>query len=94
MYVAFGTFVKPSSVVGCLALADEALRAQNLMIVKAADDSDYLVIGGNDSVTLTIVCVPQSGGTWVVVSASSADQMIANEARDVIRGMIEGTPVQ
>ena len=93
MYVAYGTFVKPSSPSGCLALADQALRAQNLIVVKGADGADYLVIGGNNAVTLTIVCVPQSNGTWVVVSASSADQMLADQARDVIRGLIESTPV-
>ena len=93
MYVAYGTFVKPSSAGGCLALADQSLRDQNLMVVKGADGTDYLVVGGNDAVTVTIVCVPQSGGTWVVVSASSGDQILANQARDVIRGMIEGTPV-
>jgi hypothetical protein len=94
MYVAFGTFVKPSSPGGCLALADQTLRAQNLIVLKGADGTDYLVVGGNDAVTVTIVCVPQTNGTWVVVSASSGDQIIANQARDVIRGMIEGTPVE
>jgi hypothetical protein len=77
MYVAYGTFVKPSSPGGCLALADQALRAQNLIIVKGADGNDYLVVGGNDAVTVTIVCVPQPDGTWIVVSASSGDQSIA-----------------
>ena len=62
MYVAYGTFVKPSSPSGCLALADQALRAQNLTIVKGADDTDYLVVGGNDDVTLTIVCAPRPDG--------------------------------
>jgi hypothetical protein len=93
MYVAYGTFVKPSSLSGCLALAEQALRAQNLIVLKGADGADYLVVGGNDAVTLTVVGVPQPNGTWVVVSASSGDQILANQARDVIRGMIEGTPV-
>ena len=93
MYVAYGTFVKPSSPGGCLALADQTLRAQNLIIVKGADGVDGLVIGGNEAVTLTIVCVPQPNGTWVVVSASSGDQFLANQARDVTRAMIENTPV-
>jgi hypothetical protein len=93
MYVMYGTFDKPSSADGCLALADQALRAQNLVVLKGADGTDYLVVGGNDAVTLTIVCVPQPNGTWIVVSASSGDQMIATQARDVIRGMIEGTSV-
>ena len=93
MYVMYGTFVKPSSPGGCLALADQALRAQNLTVVKGADGTDPLVVGGNDAVTVTIVCVPQPDGTWIVVSASSGDPGIATQARDVIRGMIEGTPV-
>jgi hypothetical protein len=93
MYVTYGTFVKPSSPGGCLSLAEQALRAQNLIIVKGADGADGLVIGGNDAVTLTIVCVPQPNGTWIVVSASSPDLGVATQARDVIRGMIESTPV-
>ena len=93
MYVVYGTFVKPSSPGGCLALADQALRAQNLIIVKGADGVDGLVVGGNDFVTLTIVAVPRPDGTWMVVSASSGDLGAATRARDVIRGMIESTPI-
>jgi hypothetical protein len=93
MFVAYGTFVKPSSPGGCLGLAQQALMAQGLVIVKGADGADGLVIGGNDAVTVTIVCVPQPNGTWIVVSSSSPDLGVANQARDVIRGMIEGTPV-
>lgn len=93
MHVLYGTFVKPSSLSGCLALADQALRAQGMIVVKGADGADYLVVGGNDVVTLTIVGVPQPNGTWVVVSASSVDPNIAAQARDIIRAMIENTPV-
>ncbi len=93
MYVLYGTFVKPSSPGGCLALADQVLRSQNMIMVKGADGADFLVIGGNDVVTVTIVAVPQPNGTWMVVSASSGDQGIAIQARDAIRGMIESTPV-
>jgi hypothetical protein len=93
MYVVYGTFIKPSSPGGCLGLAEQALASQGLTIVKGADGADWLVIGGNDAVTLTIVCVPQDNGTWIVVSASSPDLSIATQARDVIRGLIESTPV-
>ena len=93
MYVVYGTFVKPSSIVGCLALADQAIRDQGMAIVKPADGLDYLVVGGTVDVTLTIVAVPQPTGTWMVVSASSNDEGLAVQARDVIRGMIEGAPV-
>ena len=93
MYVVYGTFVKPSSPAGCLALAEQSLAAQGLAIVKGADGVDFLVVGGNDAVALTIVAVPQPGGTWMVVSASSPDPDVATQARDVIRGMIESTPV-
>jgi hypothetical protein len=93
MYVLFGTFIKPSSVGGCLSLAEQALVSEGLQVLKGADGSDYLVVGGSGDVTLTIVCAPFQNGTWVVVSASSANQMIAANARDVIRSMIESTPV-
>ena len=75
----YGTFTKPASPGGCLAAAEAALRQQNLLVLKAADGVDYLVVGGNPAVTLTIVCVPQPGNTWVVVSASSGDQGIATQ---------------
>jgi hypothetical protein len=93
MYVMYGTFVKPSSPGGCLAVAEDALHQQGLQVLKGADGVDGLVVGGNAAVTLTIVCVPQPNGTWIVVSASSADQGIATQARDVTRSMIEGAPV-
>ena len=93
MYVVWGTFLKPSSPGGCLAVAENALRSQNLQVLKGADGADYLVVGGNAGVTLTIVCVPQQGNTWIVVSASSGDANIAAQARDIIRGIIESTPV-
>jgi hypothetical protein len=92
MYVVYGTFVKPASLGGCLALADQALRDQGMVVVKGADGVDYLVVGGNDAVTLTIVGVPQPSGTWMVVSASSGDLNIATQARDVFRAMIENAP--
>ena len=93
MYVMYGTFLKPSSIGGCLALAEQALVSQGLQVLKGADGADYLVVGGSGDVTLTIVCAPFQNATWVVVSASSANQMIAAQARDIIRGMIESTQV-
>lgn len=93
MFVVWGSFLKPASLNGCLAVAEDALRAQNLQVLKGADGADYLVVGGNAAVTLTIVCVPQPGNVWIVVSASSGDANLATQARDVIRGMIESTPV-
>jgi hypothetical protein len=93
MFVVWGTFTKPASPDGCLSAAENALRSQNLQVLKGADGVDYLVVGGNAAVTLTIVCVPQQLSTWIVVSASSPDSALATQARDVIRGMIENAPV-
>ena len=94
MYVVWGTFLKPASLDGCLAVAEDALRSQNLQVLKGADGADYLVVGGNAAVTLTIVCVPhQPGAVWVVVSASSGDAELAAQARDLIRGIIESAAV-
>jgi len=93
MYVLWGTFLKQASLSGCLALAEDVLASQNLQVLKGADGADYLIVGGNEAVTLTIVCVPQPGNVWIVVSASSGDANLATQARDLIRGMIETTPV-
>ena len=93
MYVFWGTFLKQASLGGCLALAENAIGSQGLQVLKGADGADYLIVGGNTAVTVTIVCVPQPGSVWIVVSASSSDAGLATQARDVIRGMIETTPV-
>jgi hypothetical protein len=93
MHVMYGTFLKPSSVNGCLGLAQQALESQGLQVLKGADGTDYLVVGGSGDVSLTIVCAPYQNATWVMISASSVNQMIAAQARDVIRGIIESTPV-
>ena len=93
MYVAYTTFVKPSSIGGCLGLAQDVLLNQGLTLTKGADGADGLVIGGNAAISVTIVCVPAAGGTWIVVSTSANDLALAEQARNVIRGMIEGTPV-
>ncbi len=93
MYVMYGTFLKPSSIQGCLSLAEQAIASQGLQLLKGADGTDYLVVGGSGDVTLTIVCAPFQNATWVMVSASAVDQMIAAQARDVIRGIIESTPI-
>lgn len=93
MYVVWGTLVKPASPMGCLSAAEQALAAQGLQVLKGADGVDYLVVGGNNLVTLTIVAVPQQMDTWMVVSASSQNAATATQARDIIRGMIERAPV-
>ncbi|MFO0890151.1 MAG: hypothetical protein U0790_13555 [Isosphaeraceae bacterium] len=89
----YTTLLKPSSIQGCLSLAEQAIVSQGLQLLKGADGQDYLVVGGSGDVTLTIVCAPFQNATWVMISASSHDQMIAAQARDVFRGIIEGTPV-
>ena len=93
MFVMFGTFIKPASLGGCLAAAQDALLQQGLQVLQGPNGIDPLVVGGNAAVTLTIVGSPQPNGTWMVVSASSGDQFIATQARDVTRGMIQNAPV-
>jgi hypothetical protein len=93
MYVVWGSFLKPASLQGCLAVAEASLRGQGLKVLKGADGADFLVVGGNPAVTLTIVCVPQPHDTWIVVSASAADPTTATRARDVTQGMIHSAAV-
>ncbi len=94
MHVVWGTFAKQESLDNCLALAENALLAQLYDVLKAPDKTDYLVVGGNKDVTLTIVCVPRPSDVWIVVTASSPEEAVATKARDVTCEMIETTPVK
>jgi hypothetical protein len=93
MYVQWATLLKRASLEGCLKLAENTLIAQNLQVLKGAEGADYLVVGGNSDVTMTIVCVPQATGVWIVVSASSGDAAFASQACDLTREMIDATAV-
>jgi hypothetical protein len=84
----WGTFTKQASLREALSMAQDALRSYGYQIWDTAQNGDYLVIGGNAQVVLTIVCVPQAGNVWMVVNACSADSATAESARNRVREKI------
>jgi hypothetical protein len=93
MFVDIAWFVKPSSLNGSLGVAEQALNSQGLGASPFFADGNWiLAVGNNTAVSVTIVGVPQAGGTWIMISASADDPALAVQARDVIRGIIESTP--
>ena len=69
-------------------MAQGALQASGLPIINGANDGDYLVIGGNAQVVVSIVCVPQPGGVCLVVNACAPDLATAELASNQIGNLI------
>ncbi|MFF8770500.1 hypothetical protein [Kitasatospora sp. NPDC015120] len=88
MYAHWGTFTKDDTLSDCLGLARSALLRQGFQIWDGAADGDYQVIGGTADVIATVVCVPQSGNTWLSVSAYSTDSALAERTRNEVRSFI------
>ncbi|AUY48063.1 MULTISPECIES: hypothetical protein [Streptomycetaceae] len=88
MFAHWGTFTKNDTLGDCLGLAQAAVESQGFQVWDLAGDGDYQVIGGNNDVITTIVCVPQAGNTWLTVSAYSTDSTLAERTRNDVRSYI------
>ena len=49
---------------------------------------DYMIVGYNDRVFVSVVCVPRSQNAWVAVSAYADDTLAAEDARNRVRADI------
>lgn len=88
MYAHWGTFTKQASLPVALSIAQGAMQRHGYEVWDTARDGDYIVIGGNSQVILTIACVPQAGNVWIVVNACANDSAIAETARNSVREAI------
>jgi hypothetical protein len=85
----WGTFTKVATLKDCLSYAQAAMEKKHYKIHDKARDGDYMVIGGDTTVIVQVVCVPEKGGkVWIVVSAFSSDTKAAELARNAIRDYI------
>lgn len=86
----WGTFTKVATLKDCLSYAQAAMEKKHYKILDKAGDGDYMVIGGDKTVIVQVVCVPQKDGkVWMVVSAFSSDAKVAELARNEIRAYIQ-----
>jgi hypothetical protein len=84
------TFTKVAALKDCLNYAQAAMEKKHYKIHDKARDGDYKVIGGDETVIVQVVCVPQKDNrVWIFVSAFSSDAKTAALARDGIRDYIK-----
>ena len=89
MFVHWSQLRKPYGINTCLGFAREAITRQGLALIDEVGDGDYVVMGKNDTVVVHVVVVPEGEGSWVGVSAYSADDDAALAARATARDYIE-----
>ena len=90
MFVHWSQLRKPYGINTCLGFAHEAITRQGLTIIDKVTDGDYVVMGKNDVVVVHVVVVPEGESSWVGISAYSADDNAALDARAQAREYIEG----
>ena len=88
MFWQLGTFDKAASVFDTQSLAESALIKANLQIFFNSQPGNFIVIGGNDQVIVSISVAPQGAETYVAVTATSADSPTAEQARNLVREFI------
>jgi hypothetical protein len=84
MNAQWGTFTKPHAWGTCLSFAQDSFRKHGYEVF-GQGDGDYMIVGRNGNVIVQVTSVPQSGNSWVCVSAFSPDAGAAGQARDTIR---------
>ena len=84
----WGTFTKNVRTRTCVGMSKDALTYWNY---SQLDSDNYMVIGSNNRVIVTIVCVPRSANSSeVILTAASDDSDAAEYARNTLREWIVG----
>ena len=89
MFVHWSQLRKPYGLNACLTFGRDAITRQGLALIDEVGDGDYIVMGKNDDVVVHVVVVPEEEGSWVGISAYSADDRAALDARAQAREYIE-----
>jgi hypothetical protein len=87
MFAQLGTFTTGDDARACLDLAAAAFRRYGLDVWFPPDEGEFIIVGGDDRVTVQVSCTPVDGATWVaVVGYSSVSDAVAEYGRNAIRG--------
>ena len=89
MFVHWSQLRKPHDLATCLTFGRDAITNQGLTLIDEVGDGDYVVMGKNDAVVVHVVVVPEGESSWVGISAYSADDNAALDARAKARDYIE-----
>jgi hypothetical protein len=88
MFWHLGTFDKAASLSDTESIAESALIKANFQIFFNSQPGNFIVIGGNDQVVVSVSVAPQGAATYVAVTATSADSPTAEQARNLVRQFI------
>ncbi len=89
----FGTFQKAVSLANGLSIAHDALQKNHFQVFIPSKQLGHSIVGGNNNVTVTVICVPEGGGLAVTVIAASPDSATAEQARNSVRETIVKTVI-
>jgi hypothetical protein len=90
MFWYFGTFTKPNDVPTCLSFATDSFRTRGLNVF--VQPNGFFTAGGapDSSVIVQVTCAPQGGNTWMVVTAFSDDNNLAQTTQHNVQSDIQG----
>jgi hypothetical protein len=84
----FGTFHLAFDLASGLSRATQAFTENGFQTLIPPNQLGHSTVGGNESVTITVICVPQTGGLSTTVIAASNDSKTAELARNGVRSTI------
>jgi hypothetical protein len=90
MYWYYGTFTKSDfAPASCLKIAKDSFGRHNLNVFLPSEG--YTTIGGavDCSVIVQVTCVPQNVDTWVVVTAFSDDDNLAQTMKNNVQSDVQ-----
>lgn len=76
----FGTFHLAVDLANGLSRAEQAFTEHGFQTLIPSGQLGFSTVGGNNQVTITVICVPQTGGLSVTVIAGSDDSATAEGA--------------
>ena len=90
MFWYFGTFTKHDDVPTCLSFATDSFRTRGLNVF--VPPTGFFTAGGrpDNSVIVQVTCAPQGDHTWMVVTAFSDNNNLAQTTQHNVESDIQG----
>jgi hypothetical protein len=89
MYWYYATFTKAADAPTCLSFANDSFQRHSLNVFLPRDGYTTVAGTADSSVIVQVTCVPQGENTWVVVTAFSDNNALAENMRNNVESEIE-----
>jgi hypothetical protein len=92
MFWNWGAFNKDADVPICLSYAKEAFQRRGLTVFPTP--TEFATVGGSpdSSVIVHVTCAPHRGDTWIMVTAFSDNNNLAETTRNNVQSEIQARP--